>query len=222
MIKFLKGHNKKEFLYNIKYTLSIVLLTYLCFFSFYLLLQVIDLFFESIDFSKLKEFKSKSDFDFEENSFWHKAISALLLAPLIEELVFREPLKLSKKNIIIPKLFLISSIIGLIIKRKFIFYLLIVYSIYLLLLFYFLQKPEKKNIVKLNVIITSILFGYLHIYTFDKVDIAYWYLYLHKVIPLAIFGFFLAKIRLKLNTYWSILGHTVFNSIPFILSIIFN
>ena len=197
---------------NIKYILLIIARVYLLVFILYSILGLIDHLSPSIDFSTVKSLRKES-----KPSEWKiillLGLKSLIIAPVIEELMFRKPMKFSKISIIILLLTLLFSIITLVIKPNLNFYFLGTYVIFMLGFYFFFRKKKIMNYITL--IFTSLVFGIFHVNNIETIETHQWYLYIYKIFPLIILGFGLGVIRLKLNTLWSIVGHSFFNLIPF-------
>lgn len=209
-IRFQK--NEEELLLNkLKYTFLIILKVYILVFVIYSILGIIDHLSPTIDFSIAKSTNNGN-----KTSILILALKTLFIAPIIEEFIFRKPIKHSKVNTIILLIVFFYSLLMSINKPNLNLYFLGAYSI-ILLLFHNLYKTKK---VLLPLIFTSIVFGCFHINNVQIDGSNQWYLYLYKIFPLIVLGFGLGLIRLKLNTFWSIIGHFIFNLIPFVFKYI--
>jgi hypothetical protein len=146
-------------------------------------------------------------------------IKISLLLPIIEELIFRLPLRISRTNLAIS----LSLILFVFLNR-----LNIILSISLsLLLFLFLFLPIKKEAGIFDRIkflsyryfllffyIQAIIFGFLHLTNY-KLDIHYFYLFPFFVLSYIVAGCFLGYLRVKYNygIYLCITSHIVMNSL---------
>ncbi len=187
-------------------------------FILYSIFEVIDYLSLSIDFSIIKSI-GKREKPSEWNSIFWFGLRSLIIAPIIEELIFRKPLKFSKRNSIILLLILLFSIITLIIKPNLNFFFLGAYALIMLSFYYFLKR-KKKTLNYITLIFSSFVFGFFHLSNIELPGTNQWYLIVYKIFPLIVLGFGLGFIRLKLNTFWSVIGHTLFNLIPFIFKYI--
>lgn len=198
---------------KIWYTLIIMGKVYLSIFIFLLFYELIinKIFFDIIT----DDLPNNSSVN---KPIWRKFFSALILAPIIEEYLFRAPIKKIIYFWILGLLVTILAIISIVLKNQIHYLILLVYGIYLLLIYFFNYKRVGDfglNIIILNILITSLVFGFFHIRDFEDFDVSKnWLLYLKKSIPMVILGLGLARIRLKYNTYWSMIGHLMFNSVP--------
>jgi hypothetical protein len=149
-------------------------------------------------------------------------IKALLLLPIIEELIFRLPLKISKINFNIS-----LSIIAFLLLYKLIFssiYLALFLSLILLMYLNFSIKERSVFLNKLNFIFKkyfrtffysqAIIFGFLHLTNY-RIDFKYFYLF-----PLFVAGYIATgcfwgyiRIRYKFGIYVCITSHICMNSI---------
>lgn len=204
---------------KLKYTLVTILKVYGIILGLYLILEIIENSFGSVDFSIVKSNTNLLK-SFEKYNLLLLALKTLIIAPVIEEFIFREPLKKSKiGNNILFFVFCYSMLI-IIIKPSLNFYFLNFYAVVLLLFNNFVQK--KKKYILFSLIFTSIVFSAFHINNVETIDnVNNWHLYIYKVFPFIILGYGLGKIRLKLNVIWSIIGHSFFNLIPFVFKYIF-
>lgn len=155
-------------------------------------------------------------------------ISIILIAPIVEELIFRLHLIFKKKYFILSLLILVSILISEIIKDKFSNLNIFFYLSYIsyLLVIYFIRKNKKfvdaLYYEKFNILINCLFFALFHITNYKAINFDNIYIYIINVIPMFIFGFYFSKIRLKLNIYWAIFAHMISNSIPFIFFILRN
>lgn len=202
-----------------KFTLFIIVKVYILTFLLYLILGIIDHFSNSIDFSIVKSISEENEYNGTYFILW-LGLKTLIIAPVVEEFIFRKPIKFSKSGSIILLLVVIYSVLMIIIKPHLNFYFLGAYSILMLGFYYFFKKKKNNNHIIL--IFTSLVFGVFHINNIVIVESHQWYLYLYKVFPLIILGFGLGLIRLKLSVFWSIVGHSLFNLVPFFFKFINN
>ena len=208
----LKGNEEKISIIRLKFTLSVIVKVYIIIFVMYSILGVIDHFSNSIDFSIVKSISQGDKFNGTYFILW-LGLKTLIIAPVVEEFIFRKPIKFSKSGSVILLVVVLYSILMIIIKPHLNFYFLGSYAILMLGFFYFFRK--KKNMNYIPLIFTSLVFGVFHINNIEPVEPHQWYLYIYNVFPIIILGIGLGLIRLRLNILWSIVGHSFFNLIPF-------
>jgi len=160
-----------------------------------------------------------------------RKFAVILYAPIIEELIFRLPLKFNKRYLIISFTlftFLISRmLIGGVVKD-----LLFSSIISILFLVFFIRIFKMKKVYinlyifwKKNPIIifylTAFVFAFLHIFNYN----ASFYEILIKshfiILPRFIIGLLYGLIRIKINTFASILMHSINNSMPYLFIYLF-
>lgn len=155
-------------------------------------------------------------------------IDLVILAPILEELLFRLPLRNFFKNIFlsISLLFyaLTKSVLGI--------YIVIPSSILILILPYipglFIQietivnKNARKFFPAIFYII-SLIFGFLHITNFDHLTKTQYFISPAIVFYQILLGFYLGflRVRFKWGIIYSIVTHAVFNSFPVLIKMIF-
>ena len=147
------------------------------------------------------------------------SIIAILIAPIIEELIFRLPLRFSKVNIITSFCLVIFLILN-----KLNFYLALSISI-VLLGFLLLRINEGSDIIKRAdnfftryffwiFYFQVFLFGFLHLINFN-LDFRYFYLFPFFIIGYILIGCYLGYIRVRYNLgiYICIVTHMVINGV---------
>ena len=147
----------------------------------------------------------------------------ILVAPFVEEMFFRFPLKKSKKNLYI---FLVFLTLFLLMKFNF------VYKVYIYIMFLFLFLYQlffsKSLISKENnynnktslflIILLSTLFGLFHVVNFEKPgEFINYYLLIFSISKI-ITGISLSVIRLRFGVLISILFHAFFNLIIYLIN----
>jgi Type II CAAX prenyl endopeptidase Rce1-like len=147
-----------------------------------------------------------------------------LVGPLIEESIFRLPLRINKLYIAISIVFLSYFLIhGKIETFDFtnsISYAKVIGVVVIGSLTYFLLSPssiDKLNKYRKYIIWCSIIaFGLIHLSNIYKVGQMYWQLslfYPFFVLPYMIMGYFMTNLRLKYGFLWGFLLHAIINSI---------
>jgi hypothetical protein len=142
-----------------------------------------------------------------------------LFLPIIEELIFRLPLRISKSNLAIS---LSLILFGCLTRLN--FYLAISMSIVLFTIIILSIKNESIILIKLNSFTTkyflqifyfqAILFGLLHLTNY-RLDIQYFYLFPFFIISYILTGCFLGYLRIRYNygIYLCMSTHIVVNSL---------
>jgi len=201
---------KQLSLNRFKFTLLVIVKVYIIIFVLYSILGIIDHLSTSIDFSIVKSISRGDKSNGVYFILW-MGLKTLIIAPVVEEVVFRKPIKFSKCSSVI-------LLVMIIIKTHLNFYFLGTYAVLMLGLYYFLR--ERKNINYITLIFTSLVFGIFHINNIEPVEPHQWFLYLYKVFPIIILGIGLGFLRLRLNILWGMIGHSLFNLIPFVFKYI--
>lgn len=196
-----------------------------CYFLFFMLLRVIDIFVFGLDFNKYEQIEI---FETLKEQPWKFVFLAVIAAPIIEESIFRSLLKPSAQNL---KLFLCAILymlgIALIPEQG---HWALRYSILfatILLCYYALGELIPKNYYKricswLNKyylpiwILGSIIFGFVHIFNYVETFQMDLVLFM-MIFPRIIAGFFFGKIKLENEgMIWPIMMHSMNNSIVLI------
>lgn len=145
----------------------------------------------------------------------HQLWKIILWVPLIEELLFRLPLKYSKWNF--------SAFIGVIIYlilKSFspldMFANIIIAIICTLIVRLIL--PYNTSIAKVlenktTIIISILLFGIIHIFNIDTINPHLFWLYPIYVLPQFFMGYFITNLRIKLGFIWGFSLHAFINLI---------
>jgi hypothetical protein len=152
----------------------------------------------------------------------YNILKAILIFPIIEELIFRLPLNISKINFVTS-----FSLIIFLVLNKWCFsniYLALSFSLILFLFLYIVIKGESSILNRLAhffnnhfwmiFYIQALIFGFLHLTNYI-VDFRYFYLFPLVVISYlskgCLFGYL--RVRFTYGIYLSIAAHIVFNSI---------
>ncbi len=149
-----------------------------------------------------------------QSNLYLKFFLTVIYAPVIEELIFRSGISSKRKYIIVMIVATVIYCIIPITQGKYSFIILLsIYTIVQLCLFKFVK--HKKYYLPISLIFSSILFAALHYNNFNHEIMKNLFSYLIMLSPLAILGFFLGKIRIKLGLVYAILGHMIINVIGF-------
>ncbi len=190
--------------------------------SYAIFIKIIDyLIFINTNFSIYDKIISNQNKYFKNNSFY-AIIFILMIAPFIEEIIFRLPLKVSKLNISLSMSFMCFLFIGgnNLADLNFTFESLLLKFISTILVVFLINKIDENSLLKLNneklyakyFYIVSIIFGLLHIRNFyQEIPINLILFTPLYVIPQIILSLFLGYIRLKNGIIWAILLHSIFN-----------
>jgi membrane protease YdiL (CAAX protease family) len=183
-----------------------------------MLVTISDALFESIDLSPYEGLSK----DLSRGAWWMNALSFLVAAPFIEELLFRLPILKHNYYFLIPSLLLLLGVGGYLVTEQFGFIFILGYSTYLFLAYRFYKERDSfpKSVVVVNMIISSIVFGVLHLYNFNfeevALDVSGILFCVRSFTPLIFAGLGFALIRLRLSVYWSMIAHSMYNFMPFI------
>lgn len=153
------------------------------------------------------------------NSSFLIILKISLLLPIIEELIFRLPLRISRLNMAISLSLIVFGCLSVINL-----YLAAALSIVPFIIIYFIIKKESLFFTKLNSLnsryflqifyFQAILFGLLHLTNY-KLEVQYFYLFPFFIISYILAGCFLGYLRIRYNfgIYLCITTHIVVNSI---------
>lgn len=146
---------------------------------------------------------------------WLFFLNACVVAPLIEESVFR--INLSKKiknhyiSISVASLFVVLTLLNSDYYNGVPF---LIYSIFILLLY---QLTKANFPIKILLIISSIVFGLIHIDNMNHGNVLNPISYLVYTAPFMVLGYFFGLIRLKHGILFAILAHFLKNFVAFCL-----
>ncbi|MGO2358352.1 CPBP family glutamic-type intramembrane protease [Mesonia sp.] len=151
---------------------------------------------------------------------WKTFLSYVLIIPIIEEIIFRAPLLIPKAKIyslLISIILIFSSVIYI---ENEIIQLTLISSIALLEIVYWKNEKFREllnDFIKrryfILVILSSVSFGLLHMWNYEKIDL----ISFTSVIGRIIAGFYFAFIVTKYNLKSSCFLHGINNTIPFII-----
>ncbi|MGY6543800.1 CPBP family glutamic-type intramembrane protease [Arthrospiribacter ruber] len=149
-----------------------------------------------------------------ENQKWLVAVLAILVAPVLEEPIYRLHLDLKKSSIIWSlglSLLLINNI----------WYPLVLFWIYLIYLLVKVDRGQTPNL-KFVVYFSSAMFALIHMVNFTDFDYRnYFYLVPLLVAAQFIVGLVLSYIRLNHGMKWAVIFHAVYNAVLVIPAIYF-
>lgn len=146
------------------------------------------------------------------DSFTEAIITAVILAPILEEAMFRLFLKFSRARfnisffLISISSFAISGVVGSVMMVLWlVFAIVLLDRRYYITIQYFWLKNRK--VVFWGIVL---LFGLVHLDNYD-LNMIPWYLYLPTVSPQLIGGVFLGIVRIRFGFLWAILLHAAYN-----------
>jgi uncharacterized protein len=153
-------------------------------------------------------------------------LSMVLLAPIIEELIFRLILKPRYINCVIFTL--VNGLLAIIFLYKKVFFMFIPVSLISLISLYFLlNKKGFKNLqtfflghFKLFFYLSSFLFGFLHVTNYEPFNYKLIIVMPILISPIVVTGILLGFIRMKFGIIYSILLHSLINLVGFVSIII--
>ena len=153
-----------------------------------------------------------------------KIFPYLFLIPLIEELVFRGFLQYKSRLVLILSFISIIFFLASFFKQETtILYIFIVVIIWALLVFFNKKLYGKMlHFIEVNskiiILISSIIFGSIHLFNYDNFSLV-------NLIPISekiIAGVFLCYIAKKYNIWRSYFFHIINNSLPFLIIILYK
>ena len=146
-------------------------------------------------------------------------ISALLVAPFLEELAFRYPLKDFQKNFMPSMIAIFLLMVLSLFNSAFVGYVLlvlaIVYSANWILLKY--GRISRSHSTKLNYLLSMSCFVVAHFGILEVVRFEYWPIYVIYAVHMGIAAYFLSKVRLGKNVYFGMFLHFLYNLVPVIV-----
>jgi len=153
-------------------------------------------------------------------------LGVVIIGPLIEELIFRKFLSMSRRDILISLYFLLFKLSGVKfidiynLTDMFLFTGLILAIFFYLILciirgfdFSYDFRSSQKRFFYLS----SILFGLVHLYNFDNITFFSLPFYLIYISPQIILGLVLANVRLQISFYSSWFTHSLVNLISVVI-----
>lgn len=190
--------------------------------SYAIFIKITDyLIFINTNFSIYDKIISNQNQYFKNNPFY-AIIFILIIAPFIEEIIFRLPLRVSKMNLSLSMSFMCLLFIGgnNLADLNFTFESIFLKSSSIFLVVFLIIKIDDKTLLKLTnerfytkyFYAFSIIFGLLHIRNFyQEIPVNLLLFTPLYIIPQIILSLFLGYIRLKNGIIWSILLHSLFN-----------
>ena len=219
--KFLK---KPQFIFIEKCLINKLILFVFCFCLMFTLIVIISIFTKFllffIDFEatkKIIEIQYNNLFKYE---LWKNVIYIVLIGPLIEEIIFRLPLRLNKKYLSISTIFAILILIGgglfsikLNTTDAYIKFGMLFSSLATIYFFPInIINKIKFQYYHYYFYFITILFGMIHIGNFENsIPMKYIWFIPILILPQIIMAIFFGYIRLKNGILWSITMHSLTN-----------
>lgn len=155
--------------------------------------------------------------EFKKN-FFFTTVGVLIFAPIIEELIFRVPLKKNSLvwcSVVFISIYIFSSNL-LIIK--------ILCLIYVLSIILYQYYDKSKLMLYLIMILSTISFVAIHIDNYDITAIEHFtvYNYIVLFLPQFFLSVVLIKVRMQKNVLSAVLTHSLYNSVMLLLALLFN
>lgn len=197
---------------NIEYTrylLTKLGKIYIAIFCFYAFIIAIEVFFDVELFVKTIR---------DDRTLGNLLVGALIIAPLLEELIFRFWLNFTKKAVFVSFLFFIIGYwywYGFQLNN-------VEIPIYLSLILLYGTTFIKRSTLatELIIICTSIIFGLIHMSKLPNYTSLPFYMILINTVRQMIVGYFLAKVRIEKGILYSISLHFLINLIAVSISIL--
>lgn len=170
---------------------------------------------------EISEIKTSFNSKIKNKSLSFLFLSSVILAPIMEELVFRIGITSKRLNFYILLLASLVYLILTIVQNKYIFSLAIsIYPISQYLLYRFFRID--KNYFSISIFFSAVYFGLIHIFNFNHEEMRNIFSYAVMILPLIVFGYTFGKIRVKLGISYAILAHMILNLIGFLSSNFFK
>jgi hypothetical protein len=223
-----KINQNNNFKTKLNYLLKCLLFLYLLSFVSHFISNLIQEFFFNRNINDL--LLNQQNKDQLKDSFLFNIFYILLLGPLIEETVFRLPLDLKKRHLLISALVICFFFVGE--KYKFLSlyslqtWIKIISILTVLIIFRFIKREKieayKGKYQGVCFYLMALSFGLLHITNFYFIlpENVKFFSFLF-VLPQVFLGIFIGFVRLKNGFLWGLLMHSIFN-LPTVLVYIFK
>ena len=143
-------------------------------------------------------------------------VLAVIFAPLLEEVIFRYPLKKCKYVYIA---LVLGCLVSFTFNNRFFTYIFIAMNIISFILFFFF----KKEILPLSVLlIYTVLFSLIHVenYNINDLGVLPWGSLIYQFFPQLVLGLILTYIRIKTRFLYALAYHSAYNFVLFIIIVI--
>jgi hypothetical protein len=150
------------------------------------------------------------------NNFVELFVFAVIFAPLLEEVVFRYPLKKCKYVYIA---LILGCLAAFLINNRFITYTFIVGNIISFTLFFFFKR---ENLPLFILLIYAVLFSLFHIENYNLNDLMglHWSSLIFQFFPQLVLGIILTYIRINTRFLYALAYHSAYNFVIMIIVII--
>jgi len=198
-------------IFKSKYAVYSLLLSFAIIYIYSLILTII----------KYSPEQSKSLFftllieNFSKKNFGAFLLPNIVFYVLYEELTFRKSLIPSENNIIISVILLFYLTAKGFLENTFSLYIFTPYAIFLI--FCFKNKYSSDIAKAINVILALLSLSVFHTLKFTNEQILSLNLLIYNAVPMLILGSFLAYLRLKFNSFMSIITYLIFYLIVHLL-----
>ena len=202
-------------------------LTMACYFLFFMGMGVLNTIFPELDFERYQQTEIYEMMTDNPLVFF---ILAVIIAPIMEECLFRSLIKPSQNEILVficswilfVSLAFIPAEANLILK-----YSLLLLSIFIIFLFLKSIIPEKRlkkiqyylhKYYRLIWILSAVIFGYVHVWNYVS-GFEFNFILFILIFPRIIAGYFFGRLKIQnRELYWPILLHAMNNGIVMLLS----
>ena len=202
-------------------------LTMACYFLFFMGMGVLNTIFPELDFDRYQQTEIYEMMTDNPLVFF---ILAVIIAPIMEECLFRSLIKPSQNEILVficswilfVSLAFIPAEANLILK-----YSLLLLSIFIIFLFLKSIIPEKRlkkiqyylhKYYRLIWILSAVIFGYVHVWNYVS-GFEFNFILFILIFPRIIAGYFFGRLKIQnRELYWPILLHAMNNGIVMLLS----
>ena len=202
-------------------------LTMACYFLFFMGMSILNTIFPELDFDRYQQTEIYEMMTDNPLVFF---ILAVIIAPIMEECLFRSLIKPSQNEILVficswilfVSLAFIPAEANLILK-----YSLLLLSIFIIFLFLKSIIPEKRlkkiqyylhKYYRLIWILSAVIFGYVHVWNYVS-GFEFNFILFILIFPRIIAGYFFGRLKIQnRELYWPILLHAMNNGIVMLLS----
>ncbi|MCC4230657.1 CPBP family glutamic-type intramembrane protease [Zunongwangia profunda] len=198
-----------------------------CYFLFFMGMGILNTIFPELDFDR---YQQTEIYEMMTNNPLVFFILAVIIAPIIEECLFRSLIKPSQNEILV---FICSWILFISLpfipaKANFILkYSLLLLSVFIIFLFLKSIIPEKKmkkmqyylhKYYRLIWMLSALIFGYVHVWNYVS-GFEFNFILFILIFPRIIAGYFFGRLKVQnQQLYWPILLHAMNNGIVVLLS----
>ena len=154
-----------------------------------------------------------------QNPQYFTFLNVVVLAPLVEEIIFRLFLDFKKNSIVISLIFAVYFVIGGRFSFENLYNITNLYRLFFSLVISFLylkvfSKYEFCIRPKFKIYICTcsiVIFGLTHLQNLDSINYKLLVFYPFFVLPQIIMAYFISNIRLKQGFFWGVLLHSMIN-----------